>query len=182
MAVQLGSTGVPFSVDDIRMFLRDQPDWNILLDDIESTDDDIRSAMRLTVAKWNAIPPISNVTDPAQLNEYVLLCGSCGFLLKSEGLRQLRNQMQTQDGNISPVGLDEKEALYMRWAQHSNAACRSQFSQRLPIRRNRAVLTISSTPRRAARSPLATCRSDLHTQGLSAHSSSIKAAPSHADQ
>ena len=118
MAVQLGSTGVPFSVDDIRMFLRDQPDWNILLDDIESTDDDIRSAMRLTVAKWNAIPPISNVTDPAQLNEYVLLCGSCGFLLKSEGLRQLRNQMQTQDGNISPVGLDEKEALYMRWAQH----------------------------------------------------------------
>ena len=119
MALQLTATQVGLTTDIIRLFLRDQPDYNILLDgDIEFPDKDINNAMRLAVAKWNSITPVSNVTDPTQINEYVLLCGVCGLLLKSEGLRQLRNQMITQDGNISPVGLDEKENLYLKWAAH----------------------------------------------------------------
>jgi hypothetical protein len=99
------------------MFMRDQPEYNILLDDIEFSDPDIVRAMKLTVAKWNAHPPIiGNITSPDQLNEWVLLCGVCCLLLKSEGLRQKRNQLQTQDGNIAPVGLDEKESLYLKWS------------------------------------------------------------------
>ena len=118
MPVQLTKDEFPLTVDDIRGFLRDQPDYNILMDDIEFENTDIQRAMRLTVSKWNAITPISNLTSPAQLNEYILLCGVCCILLRSEGLRQVRNQFVTQDGNISPVGLDEKEAIYLKWALH----------------------------------------------------------------
>lgn len=126
------------------MFLRDQPEYNILLDDIEFEDADIALAMKLSVSKWNAITPVTNLTSPDQLNEYILLCGCCGFLLKSEGLRQVRNQMQTQDGNISPVGLDEKEAIYMRWAKHFQEEFK-MMAQRLKIQENMEALLDTSS-------------------------------------
>lgn len=116
MPVQLPSDAFRITSEDIRMFMRDQPEYNILLDDIEFADSDITRAMRLAVAKWNAIPPITSMPDASQMNEWVLLCGVCCILLKSEGLRQMRNQLQTQDGNIAPVGLDEKEAIYLKWS------------------------------------------------------------------
>lgn len=118
MSVQLTKDAFPLDVEEIRMFLRDQPDYNILMDDIEFDNKDIERAMRLTVAKWNAVTPMTNLTSPAQMNEYILLCGVCCILLRSEGLRQVRNQLMTQDGNIAPIGLDEKEALYLKWALH----------------------------------------------------------------
>ncbi len=116
MPVQLPADAFRITSEEIRMFMRDQPDYNILMDDIEFRDSDIVRAMRLTVAKWNAIPPITNLVSPSQLNEWVLLCGVCCILLKSEGLRQKRNQLTVQDGNIAPVGLDEKEAIYLKWS------------------------------------------------------------------
>lgn len=116
MPAQLPANASPLTTKDIRDFMRDQPDYNILLDDIEFADSDILRAMRLTVAKWNAITPITNLTSWEQLNEWVLLCGVCCILLKSEGIRQKRNQLSTQDGNIAPVGLDEKESIYLKWS------------------------------------------------------------------
>ena len=118
MPVVITSASFKLTTDEIRMFLRDQPDYNILLDDVEFEEKDINLAMKLTVAKWNALTPVTNFTSPDQLNEYVLLIGVCGFLLKSEGLRQLRNAMRARDGNIDQVNMDEKEALYLKWATH----------------------------------------------------------------
>lgn len=100
--------------------MRDQPSYNILLDDVEFSNDDINRAVNLTVAKWNALPPITTLPGPEYLNEWVLLCGVCSILLRSEGVRQIRNQLRTQDGNIAPVGIDDKEDIYMRWAMMFN--------------------------------------------------------------
>ncbi len=118
MPVQLTANTLQLTSEGIRMFLRDTVDENILQDDIEHKEANIQQAMRLAVAKWNSITPISNLTEPAQMNEYLLLCAVCGLLLKSEGIRQKRNQLQAGDGNIDNVSLDEKEALYYRWASH----------------------------------------------------------------
>lgn len=118
MPVTLPKTEFPLKVEEIRMFLRDQPNYNILLEDIEFKDEDIQLAMRLTVARYNALTPQTSLTSPAQLNEWILLCGVCCILFRSEGARQLRNQLVTQDGNIAPVGLDEKEDLYLKWSMH----------------------------------------------------------------
>ena len=117
------------------MFLRDTPDENNLHDDIVFPNDLIQLAIRLTVSKWNSITPITNITDPALIPEYVLLCGVCGHLLKSEGIRQMQNQMMTQDGNISQAGLDEKESLYYRWATHFQQEFKS-FAQNIKIQNN----------------------------------------------
>lgn len=123
MSVELPDNALPLTTEDIRMFLRDTPEHNpLLLDGVEFSDPDIQRAIKLTVAKWNAMTPQSS--DPPNgetLNEYVLLMGTCSILLRSEGVRQLRNQLMTQDANISPVGLDEKEALYSRWSDRLQA-------------------------------------------------------------
>lgn len=118
MSVTLVDNVFPLTTDELRMFMRDQPNYNILLDDIQFVDKEILLAQKLTLAKWNAVTPVSNLTSADQLNEYVLLCGVCGLLFKSEGIRSVRNQLMTQDGAIAPVGIDEKEALYMKWAMH----------------------------------------------------------------
>lgn len=120
MTVQLPANTFRLTTSEIRMFMRDQPQYNSLLDDIEFSDEDIALAMKLTVAKWNVFPPVSTVTGPEFLNEWILLCGVCSILLRSEGLRQKRNQLRTQDGNIAPIGLDDKEELYFRWAMMFN--------------------------------------------------------------
>ena len=116
MPVELKKNELPLTTDDIRWFLRDSPEHNILLpDDVEFSDDDINRAIRFAVAKYNAMTPQTNVTA-GYLNPYILLCGVCAILLRSEGVRQNRNEMRSQDGNISNVNLDEKQAQYAQWA------------------------------------------------------------------
>lgn len=117
MPIQVQTNQLPLTVDDIRAFLRDQPNYNILIDGVEFSNEDLQRAIRFTVNKWNAITPQSN--DPITgetLNEYVLLFGVCAILLRSEGVRQLRNQVTYQDGNMPQVSLDEKQAPYAIWA------------------------------------------------------------------
>lgn len=104
------------TVDMVRMFLRDQPGYNILLDDVEFKTADIENAAKLTVFKWNSYVPISNYTAITDINPYLALLSICSILLRSEGLRQLRNQSNAQDGGIAAVGLDEKESLYRQWS------------------------------------------------------------------
>jgi hypothetical protein len=116
MTIQLSSVGIPLTTDDVRWFLRDKPEYNIILpDNVEFSTDDITRAIRFTVAKYNVLPPITAYTADT-INEYVLLCGVCAILLRSEGVRQNRNEVRAQDGNIAPVNLDEKQAQYSAWA------------------------------------------------------------------
>jgi hypothetical protein len=114
---QLPANATPLTVDEIRMFLQDQPESNPLTDDIEFPDKEVNLAIKLTLYKFNAMTPQSNYSSPSQINGYLLLCGVCCILLRSEGIRQMRNQVMSQDGNIAPVGLDEKQELYAQWAE-----------------------------------------------------------------
>ena len=114
---QLPTAATPLTTDEIRMFLRDQPGMNPLTDDIEFPDVDINLAIRFTVMRYNAMTPQTYYTSPLQLNGYLLLVGVCSILFRSEGARQLRNQVLSKDGNIAPVGLDEKQELYVAWAE-----------------------------------------------------------------
>lgn len=115
MSTSLNPNASPLTMDVIRMFLRDQPEKNPLLEDVEWEPEEINNAIDLAVSKYNAMTPITR-TYPEQMNAWLLLSGVCCILFRSEGARQLRNQVQAQDGGIAPVGLDEKESLYMRWA------------------------------------------------------------------
>jgi len=115
MPVQMSQTSEPLTMDVIRMFLRDQPEKNPLLEDVEWSNAEINNAIDLAVARYNVMTPITNNVS-VQLNSWMLLTGVCAILFRSEGARQLRNQVQAQDGGVAPVGMDEKESLYARWA------------------------------------------------------------------
>ena len=118
MPVQVPTNALPLTTDDIRAFLRDQPKYNILIDGVEFSNEDITRAIRWTVAKWNAITPQSTEPPTGEtLNEYVLLCGVAAILLRSEGVRQVRNQVTYQDGNMPQVSIDEKQDIYGAWAE-----------------------------------------------------------------
>lgn len=122
MAVLIPTNRTSLTVEDIRMFLRDLPSKNpLLLGEAEFDDADLTRALSFALDKYNAMTPQTRVTNASYLNRWVMMMGACAILLRSEGLRQLRNQLVTQDGNIAPVGLDEKQALYLQWADNLQA-------------------------------------------------------------
>jgi hypothetical protein len=100
--------------DQVRMFMRDRADKNILLDTVQFTDDELNLAMDMAVSSFNTVTPQTNLTSqtfPPHL-KYLLLIGTTRFLLMSESFLQARNQATVQDGDIAPIGIDDKAQLY----------------------------------------------------------------------
>lgn len=123
MSVNATATSpLPITVDEIRMFLRDVAGQvpntgvqNIMFDLPEFSDDDIRRAIKLTVARFNVITPPS-FDNEFNINPWLLLIGTCYVLMMSEAFRQKRNQTMYSAGDIQPIGLDDKFQLYMTMA------------------------------------------------------------------
>ena len=113
------ATPIIVSVDQIRRIMRDYPDKNILIDDVEFSQDDINQGVEFVTSNYNAITPQTSllpISWPSHL-QYVLLLGVTAYLLKSASILQLRNQATYQDGDIQPIGIDDKYSLYMQLAQ-----------------------------------------------------------------
>jgi|GEM_PF-2943951 len=89
---------------------------NVLLDNVEFSDDEIDGAIAFTVDWWNSITPISRVA-PDQINSFLLYMGVVSFLLQSESMRQVRNQASVQDGDVAPIGSDDKGPVYVQMSQ-----------------------------------------------------------------
>lgn len=125
------ATGVMLTRDMIRMSLRDIAGGipntgvvNVLLDNVEFSDADLENAMAFTVDRYNAMTPVTNASA-GSINRFILLKGVIGFLLHSESYRQLRNQATVQDGDVAPIGIDDKQAMYAQLAQLAD----QQFEQ-----------------------------------------------------
>jgi len=113
----VGTPAVPsaVTVDQVRRFMRDYPNRNILLDDVEFTQEDVEQAVIFVTSAYNAMTPISSIDPegwPAYLR-YLQLLGIAWYLIKSATFLQLRNQATYQDGDIAPVGVDDKFSQYM---------------------------------------------------------------------
>lgn len=109
--------------DDIRGFLRDVAGQvpgtgvqNILFDMPEFSDADIQRAIKFTTARYNVMTPVS-YDPPDAVNPWLLLIGVAEFLVTSEAFRQTRNQVTYQDGDVAPIGLDDKQQQYLVLAQ-----------------------------------------------------------------
>lgn len=105
---------MPLTPGDVTQFLRDYGEYNILLDAVEFTEDDIEKAMYFAAQRYNALTPISSVTAENFPNEWLLLIGTCIHLLQSEAFLQLRNQATYRDGDIENIGVDDKFPLYQQ--------------------------------------------------------------------
>lgn len=118
--------------DDIRGFLRDiagqipnTGSYNIMFDLPEFSDDEIRRALKFTVARFNVMTPPSNDTQES-INIWLLLIGVSEFLMTSEAFRQTRNQVAYGDGDVQPVGLDDKQQQYLVMAKQ----CKDEFEDK----------------------------------------------------
>lgn len=121
------TTPLVITSDDVRFFMRDVAGEvpgtgadNILWDKVEFSDDDIARAVRFTVARFNVMTPLSNDTVDT-INPWLLLVGCAEFLMHSESFRQLRNQLTYGDGDVAPIGLDDKMQLYQGMADKMKA-------------------------------------------------------------
>ena len=105
--------------DEIRRWLRDFPSglvpktgvMNVLLEGVEFSDEDVDAGLQGAVDRYNAMTPITSVSLDA-IPRMLLFYGTVAHLLVSESFRQLRNQSTVQDGDVQPIGIDDKAQLY----------------------------------------------------------------------
>jgi len=106
------NAGVDITMDDIRGVILDWPQYNLLLDDVQFTNAEISRAARLATDRFNAMPPRTSHSVSSFPNRFVLVMGAVGLLSMGESFRQARNQMTYQAGDITPIGIDDKAALF----------------------------------------------------------------------
>lgn len=117
------TTPTVVSKDQVRMFMRDYANNNILLDDVQFVDSELNLALEMAVSAFNTVTPQTNFTPSSfpQHLRFLLLVGTSRFLLMSESFMQVRNQATVQDGDISPIGISDKAALYAQLSQQLKA-------------------------------------------------------------
>lgn len=98
---------------EVRIFLRDtDPEANLLLDDFEFTPEEIRTAMNITVDRWNDTPPEIYRMDYDEFPfRSILLLGVASNLLSMAAHRYRRNSLAIQAGGTS-VNDQEKAGQY----------------------------------------------------------------------
>jgi hypothetical protein len=116
------TTPLIITLDDVRGFMRDVAGQvpgtgvtNIMFDLPEFSDADIQRAIKFTALRYNALTPLTNVSSD-NINGWILLVGTTQFLMSSEAMRQQRNQVTVADGDIAPIGVDDKAQLYAAMA------------------------------------------------------------------
>lgn len=102
-------------ISHVRMYLRDYPELNRLIDGEETSDRMIAWAVIDTLDDINNRPPfIGSFTCATFPYKSLLLRGTVVAILESVGILQTRNQLQYQDGGIS-VGASDKAPMLMQW-------------------------------------------------------------------
>ncbi|MAG27829.1 hypothetical protein CMI47_20050 [Candidatus Pacearchaeota archaeon] len=102
---------------EMREFLRDYAVQNPLLDTVEFSDTEFTTAIDRAVDHANVISRATTWAAANFPNKYALLIGAAQYILQSEAFRQVRNQATYQDGNIQPIGIDDKQAAYLGMSQ-----------------------------------------------------------------
>jgi hypothetical protein len=104
-------------VNQVRMYLRDFPELNRLVDGYESSDRMLAWAVIDALDDFNNTPPlIGAYTVSGFPYPSLLLRGAVISVLQSVGIMQTRNQLQFSDGGIS-VGVSDKAPMIMQWVQ-----------------------------------------------------------------
>lgn len=102
----------------LRMFLRDRPECNILLDgDYEHSDEEIEAAWGFALLAWiespPRLPPVSFLDHPAR---GTLLAIAAYYAIISVNLKLMRNELQYQDGDQS-FSLNHQYKAMTQWAE-----------------------------------------------------------------
>ena len=109
---------------DVRMFLIDRnPGDNTLLDAPEFAPDQVASALRLCVDKYNSAPPlIGDSLEAATFpHRYELIVGAASILLNMMALNLTRNRLNYQTREGTAVDDKARAEVYFKMAQEMGA-------------------------------------------------------------
>lgn len=104
----------------IRSLLRDNPDYNILLDDLQFTEEEVEIALELTASAYNVMPPATSL-EWTNLPPILAVLGAIRFLNFSEANLQARNQVTLPTDRQEAMGVDDKFTLYLQLQRESRA-------------------------------------------------------------
>lgn len=125
------------AVADLRTMLRDKKEMNrLLLNNYESSDDELKQAIISALMDWNMSPPIlAAVSLRDHPNKMLLLEGAVVRAIRSAGLWHSREHMPSSDGGTS--GDDHaKFSEYQGWIDRFEAAYEKkkyEFKEQLNI-------------------------------------------------
>ena len=100
----------------VRLYVRDLPEVNALIDGEESSDALIDLFLLLAVEDWNQTPPLESRTLENHPAPRILLLSAVLELLRSAGIGQARNHLVYNDGGLT-VATSDKTAMYQSWMQ-----------------------------------------------------------------
>lgn len=106
--------------DEIRNFMRDYPQLNILLDAVEFENKDIDNAIKRVTQWYNVMPVMTNLTW-RNVPEILIFQGAAAQLLLSGAILKFRNQASVPTDGLGVIGLDDNAAAYVNLAQQMMA-------------------------------------------------------------
>ena len=101
--------------DEIRMLIRDNPEFNVLLSYQEQFEDEeiFNAAENAEEEVFARFPALRGKNIPKIIINYMTLY----YLLNSIGAQELRNQMQVNDNNVGVIDYSNKFPQYMQFAE-----------------------------------------------------------------
>lgn len=120
--------------DYVRLFIRDNIEYNKLLDELQFDDERISQATDLAIDKFNLMTPFSNYIESTFPNRSLLLLGTLEQLFLGEAAAAARNELTYSDGGLT-VPLEERFQYYTALAQTYGQQFQ-QMGQQLKIQLN----------------------------------------------
>lgn len=118
---KLLSVNRPVTVAEVRFALRDYPEANTLLNDVEFSDNEIAYCITKPVEKWNSMLPDVGQYDIHNFPwRQAHLGATIGELMKMASVHYMRNHLPYSSGGLS-VDDKNKAGVYMQLAQEETA-------------------------------------------------------------
>lgn len=103
-------------MDHIRVYIGDIPEYNRLVEGVETGDEKLRLSIQLWIQYFNSIPPVLPTKYTAENfpNYLLLIHGVMIEILKMAGIVQTRNFLNFNDGGVS-FSVSDKGQEYLGW-------------------------------------------------------------------
>lgn len=106
----------PLTADEVREYLQDYPEQNLLLDKSEFGDTFIELCMDLATSEYNQIPPMAITAILSNFpSKGILLYGTLWMMFQGRAALAARNNLTYSDGGLQ-IPVEEKYELYSQLA------------------------------------------------------------------
>lgn len=140
----LREPGIP-TIAEVRLFLRDTPADNTMLDDVEFSSTEVVAALRRPIDIWNETPPdvIRYTAATFPWREHWMR-GAIGYLMQTASYHYFRNELTYNSGGLSAADKDKGD-VYMKLASMQLDEFRSwMMRKKVEINMNMGYGTLGS--------------------------------------